>query len=86
MQVTAQATAACGENVASRQGHVFAPQQINEGRPSAGDAIAAARDPAVRDEFERDLDSSWEKVAHATVDSAARTTHWRNWSVWCDVM
>jgi hypothetical protein len=34
-------------------------------------------------EFSRDLDSSWTKVAHATVDGAARKTHWRNWCTWC---
>lgn len=43
----------------------------------------AARDPSVRDEFESDLNSSWTKVAHATVDGRARATHWRNWSSWC---
>jgi integrase len=47
------------------------------------DAIVAARDPAVRDEFENDPNSSWTKVAHATVNGLARVTHWRNWSSWC---
>jgi hypothetical protein len=43
----------------------------------------AARDPLVRDEFSRDLNSSWDKVAYATVDGQARATSWRNWSSWC---
>jgi hypothetical protein len=47
------------------------------------DELVATRLPGVRAEFARDLDSSWQKVAHATVDGAARTTHWRNWGTWC---
>jgi hypothetical protein len=47
------------------------------------DALVAARDPAVRAEFARDLNSSWGKVADATVDGTARATNWRNWSAWC---
>lgn len=43
----------------------------------------AARNPDVRDEFASDLNSSWAKVAHATVDGPARATSWRNWSAWC---
>ena len=43
----------------------------------------ANRPAHVRDEFERDLDASWGKVADATVDGTARATHWNNWCAWC---
>jgi hypothetical protein len=42
-----------------------------------------ARPSAVRDEFSRDLDASWAKVADATVDAAARASNWNNWCAWC---
>ena len=45
--------------------------------------FVAARHPDIRHEFSRDLHSSWDQVAHATVDGTARATHWRNWAAWC---
>jgi hypothetical protein len=47
------------------------------------DELVSTHPPGVRAEFARGLDSSWQKVAHATVDGAVRTTHWRNWGMWC---
>jgi hypothetical protein len=42
--------------------------------PVCTDAIVAARRPD---------SGEWAQVAHATVDAAARATHWRNWCAWC---